>query len=297
MGRAKPGTLLFLPQREAFVSAPSVQAVDFEQGVSDAWSNIATFIPKLLFFAIILVVGYVIAKVLAKATNAVLERVGFDNAVERGGVKQALAKSQYDASDIVAKLVKYAVILFTLVIAFDVFGPNAISDLLQSIVAFLPKLIVAIIIVVVAAAIAKAVKDLLSNMLGGLSYGNVVATIASVFIMFLGVIAALNQIDVATTVTTPVLITILATLGGVIVVGMGGGLVRPMQSRWERWLNTAERETENVKAQVRQSGGMRAQAAQLKDQYQDQYAESGNGHGQSVDVRTSYDPSPETRQL
>ena len=287
------------------MSAPSVQAVDFEQGVSDAWSNIATFIPKLIFFAIILVVGYVIAKVLAKATNAVLERVGFDNAVERGGVKQALARSQYDASDIVAKLVKYAVMLFTLVIAFDVFGPNAISDLLQSIVAFLPKLIVAIIIVVVAAAIAKAVKDLLANMLGGLSYGNVVATIASVFIMFLGVIAALNQIDVATTVTTPVLITILATLGGVIVVGMGGGLVRPMQSRWERWLNTAERETENVKVQVRQSGGMRAHAAQLKDQYQEQYADSdqthyadsGNGHGQSVDVRTSYDPSPETRQL
>ena len=288
------------------MSAPSViQAVDFEQGVSDAWSNIATFIPKLLFFAIILVVGYVVAKVLAKATNAVLERVGFDNAVERGGIKQALARSQYDASDIVAKLVKYAVMLFTLVIAFDVFGPNAISDLLQSIVAFLPRLIVAIIIVVVAAAIAKAVKDLLANMLGGLSYGNVVATIASVFIMFLGIVAALNQVGVATAVTTPVLITILATLGGVIVVGMGGGLVRPMQSRWERWLNTAERETENVKAQVRQSGGMRAHAAQLKDQYQEQYAgsdqthyaDSGNGHGQSVDVRTSYDPSSETRQI
>jgi hypothetical protein len=282
-----------------------IQAVDFEQGVSDAWSNIATFIPKLLFFAVILVVGYFLAKVLAKATNAVLERVGFDNAVERGGIKQALARSQYDASDIVAKLVKYAVMLFTLVIAFDVFGPNAISDLLESIVAFLPKLIVAIIIVVVAAAIAKAVKDLISNMLGGLSYGNVIANIASVFILFLGVIAALNQIEVATTVTTPVLITILATIGGVIIVGAGGGLVRPMQSRWENWLNTAEREKENVKAQVRQSGGMKAQAGQLKDQYQDQYAESGqtqyagggNGHGQSVDVRTSYDASPETRQL
>jgi hypothetical protein len=284
------------------VSAPSViQAVDFEQGVSDAWSNIATFIPKLLFFAIILVVGYVVAKVLAKATNAVLERVGFDNAVERGGIKQALARSQYDASDIVAKLVKYAVMLFTLVIAFDVFGPNAISDLLESIVAFLPKLIVAIIIVVVAAAVAKAVKDLISNMLGGLSYGNVLANIASIFILFLGVIAALNQIEVATTVTTPVLITILATIGGVIIVGAGGGLVRPMQSRWENWLNTAEREKENVKAQVRQSGGMKAQAGQLKEQYSDgsqsQYAESGNGQTDSVDVRTGYDPSLETRQL
>ena len=290
------------------MSAPSViHAVDFEQGVSDAWSNIATFIPKLLFFGIVLIVGYLIAKVLAKATNGVLERVGFDNAVERGGVKQALAKSQYDASDIVAKLVKYAVILFTLVIAFNVFGPNPISELLQDVIAFLPKLIVAIIIVVVAAAIAKAVKDLISNMLGGLSYGNVIANIASIFILFLGVIAALNQIGVATSVTTPVLITILATIGGVIVVGAGGGLIRPMQSRWEGWLNTAERESQNVKAQVRQSGGMKSQAGQVKDQYQDQYADSGqtqyaeSGNGQpgahAVDVRGTSDPSLETRQL
>ena len=286
------------------MSAPSViHAVDFEQGVSDAWSNIATFIPKLLFFGIVLVVGYFLAKLLAKATNGILERVGFDNAVERGGVKQALAKSQYDASDIVAKLVKYAVILFTLVIAFNVFGPNPISELLQDVIAFLPKIIVAIVIIVVAAAIAKAVKDLVSNMLGGLSYGDVIANIASIFILFLGVVAALNQVGVATTVTTPVLITILATIGGVIVVGAGGGLIRPMQSRWEGWLNNAERESENIKAQVRQSGGMKGQSGQLKDQYQGQYAASGDG-GQttaspSVDVRDdrASDPSLETRQL
>ena len=42
-------------------------------------------------------------------------------------------------------------------------------------------------------------------------------------IVGLGVIAALNQIGVATTVTTPVLIAVLATGGGVIVVGVGGG--------------------------------------------------------------------------
>jgi hypothetical protein len=222
------------------MSAQSVQAVDWQGGISDAWTTVATFIPKLLFFFVVLIVGWLIAKAAAKLTDGILERVGFDNAVERGGIKQALAKSKYDASDMVAKLVKYAIILLTLVIAFNVFGPNPISELLQDVVAFLPRLIVAIVIVVVAAAIAKAVKDLVQNMLGGLSYGTVLANIASVFILFLGVIAALNQVEVATTVTTPVLITILATIGGVIVVGAGGGLIRPMQSRWEQWLNSAE---------------------------------------------------------
>jgi hypothetical protein len=237
------------------VSPSSTLAVDWQGGVSDAWTTVATFLPKLLFFFVVLFVGLLLAKAAAKLTDRVLERVGFDRAVERGGVKQALAKSKYDASDMVAKLVKYAIILFTLVIAFNVFGPNPISQLLQDVIAFLPRLIVAIVIVVVAAAIAKVVKDLLQNALGGLSYGNLVASIASVFILFLGVVAALNQVGVATTVTTPVLITILATIGGVIVVGAGGGLIRPMQSRWEQWLSNAERETETIKSEVRRNQG------------------------------------------
>jgi hypothetical protein len=286
------------------MSVAPPQAVDWQGGVSDAWTTVATFVPKLLFFGIVLLVGYFLAKILAKVVNGILERVGFDNAVERGGVKQALAKSKYDASDIVAKLVKYTVMLFTLVIAFNVFGPNPISTLLQQVIAYIPRIIVAIVIIVVASAIAKVVKDLVSNTLGGLSYGNVLATIASVFIMFLGIVAALNQVGVATAVTTPVLITILATLGGVIVVGAGGGLIRPMQSRWENWLNTAERETENVKAHVRQSPGVRQQAGQLTDQYQQQYDSAGRSNGSTtatyadrqVDLGPS-DPSAETRQI
>ena len=276
------------------MSAQTVRAVDWQGGVSDAWTTVATFIPKLLFFFIVLIVGYFLAKVVAKIVDGILERVGFDRAVERGGIKQALAKSKYDASDLVAKLVKYAIMLFTLVIAFNVFGPNPISQLLQDVIAFLPSLIVAIIIIVVTAAIARVVKDLVSNTLGGLSYGNVIATIASVFILFLGIVAALNQVGVATTVTTPVLITILATIGGVIVVGAGGGLIRPMQSRWEGWLNNAEREKDNIKAQVSQSGGVRQQASSLADDYK---SSASTGSTEQVDVRTSSDPSLETRQL
>ena len=285
------------------MTAQTVRAVDWQGGVSNAWTTVATFVPKLVFFFIILIVGWLIAKALAKIVDGILERVGFDRAVERGGIKQAMAKSKYDASDMVAKLVKYTVILFTLVIAFNVFGPNAISTLLQDVIAFLPRIIVAIVIVVVAAAIAKVVKDLVSNMLGGLSYGNVLANIASIFILFLGVVAALNQVGVATTVTTPVLITILATIGGVIVVGVGGGLIRPMQSRWEQWLTSAEREKENVKAQVAQGGGMKDQAARLGQDYKSSASEStGSSVGarpattDPLDTRQS-DPSLETRQL
>jgi hypothetical protein len=79
-------------------------AVDFQGGVSSAWSNVITFVPKLAAAVLIILVGYLVAKVIAGVLNKVLERVGFDRAVERGGIKQALARSKYDPSDIIAKL-------------------------------------------------------------------------------------------------------------------------------------------------------------------------------------------------
>src|SRR5919202_4505849 len=177
----------------------------FKSGLGHAWASIAAFMPKLIAFLLILIIGYFIAKAISKILDRILERVGFDRAVERGGVGAALARSKYDASDIVAKLVYYAIWLIALELAFGVFGPNPVSNLLSQLVAWLPRLVVAIIIIVIASAIAKAVKDLITAALGALSYGRLMSTIASVFILGLGVIAALNQVGIATAVTTPVL--------------------------------------------------------------------------------------------
>jgi hypothetical protein len=222
--------------------------VNLTESFNDALRAVITFGPKLAVFLVILLIGWLIAKAVRKLVDVALERVGFDRAVERGGVKRALEQSKYDASGLIATLVYYAVLLITLQFAFGVFGPNPVSDLLAQIVGWLPRAIVAIVIVVVAAAVANALRELVGSALGGLSYGQLVARIVQVFILALGVIAALNQIGVATTVTTPVLIAVLATVGGVIVVGVGGGMVRPMQQRWERWLNRAEEEFPNARA-------------------------------------------------
>ncbi len=233
-----------------------------EDALKNALTSIAEFVPKLVAFLLILLIGLFVAKLLAKVIGKVLEKVGFDRAVERGGVKKALDKSTFDASDIVGKLVYYTLALFVLQLAFGVFGPNPISALITSVIAFLPKVIVAIIIIVVASAIAAAVKTLVEGTLGGLSYGKALANIAAVFILGLGVIAALNQIDVATTVTTPVLIAVLATVAGVLIVGAGGGLIKPMQTRWESYLSTAESEAPRLKQQATNAPSIKEQARQ-----------------------------------
>jgi hypothetical protein len=216
--------------------------------VSSAWTSVANFVPKLVAFLVILFIGWIIARILRKVVSTVLRKVGFDRVVERGGIKQMLDRNNYDASELIARVVYYAVLLIALEVAFGAFGPNPISNILTSIVGWLPKLIVAMLIIVVVGAIARVVRDLVGRALSGVSYGRMLGTIASVFIWGLGIIAALNQMGIATSITTPVLITVLATIGGVAVVGFGGGLIKPMQQRWETWIGRAEEQMPSANA-------------------------------------------------
>jgi hypothetical protein len=158
-----------------------------------------------------------------------------------------MAKSQYDASDIVAKLVFFAVFIPFLSAAVGALGIQALQEPLRAFIALIPRILVAIVLVVLGAVIAGAVKTLIQNALGGLSYGKVLANVASILILLGFVKAALDQVGIATTVTGPLLYAILGTVAGVVIVGAGGGLIKPMQHRWEDMLNKASDETKNIK--------------------------------------------------
>ncbi len=226
-------------------------AVDFQGPVTDAFRSIATFVPKLIGFLLILVVGYYIAKFIAKIVEKVLEKVNFDEAVEKGPIKQALSRSQYDASDIVSKLVFYAIFIPVLSAAIGTLGIAALQAPLAAFIILIPKIIVALILIVLGGVVAGAVKKLIEGSLGGLSYGKALASGVGVLVMLVFVKAALDEVGIATAVTGPVLITILATVGGILIVGVGGALIKPMQPRLEQLLTKAESESGNVKREAR----------------------------------------------
>ncbi|GAA1771685.1 hypothetical protein GCM10009681_48930 [Luedemannella helvata] len=217
--------------------------------LTDFFGNALMIVVKVVIFLAILAVGWFVARWVYRWAGTLLTRVGFDRAVDRGGLRRVLGG--WSASDLTAKIIQYALLLVTLQLALGVFGPNPVSDLLNAVVAWLPKLFIGIVIVVVAAAIAGAVKDVISRALHGLGYGRALATAAQVAIIALGLIAALNQVGVGMSVTMPVLVAILATIGGILVVGVGGGMIKPMQDRWERMLSRAEEETATAADQVR----------------------------------------------
>jgi hypothetical protein len=232
-----------------------VAQVDLEGGLERAWTSIITFLPKLGGFLLILLIGYFVAKAIEKILDRILERVGFDRLVERGGMKRALDRSKFDASGILARIVFYAIFLFVLQLAFGVFGPNPISDLIEGIIAFLPNLFVAILIVVITAAVATGVRTIVAGTLGGLSYGRMLATLAAAGIWVVGITAALTQINVAEPIVTGLFYALLALIVGVGIVAIGGGGIQPMRERWNRALSRMEREAPQIRAEAQTGGG------------------------------------------
>ena len=222
-------------------------AIDVQQGLTEAWERIAVFVPKLLGFLVILIIGWFVAKLLARLADGLLERVGFDRWVERGSLKQALDRSKFDASDIMATIVFWTVFLLTLQLAFGVFGENPVSDLLAGLIAYLPKVFVAVIILVIAAALAKVVTELLGATVSAVSGVEWIARGAGVAILVVGVFAALNQLEIAPEIVNGLFYAMLAIIVGSAVVAVGGGGIQTMRRYWERAASKAEQKGSEVR--------------------------------------------------
>jgi hypothetical protein len=220
------------------------------EALENAWDSFVEALPEIGLFLLILIVGWIVAKAVSRILETLLEKIGFDRWVERGGIKRALAKSEYDASDLLAKIVFYGLFLVVLQLAFGVFGNNPVSDLIDGLVAYLPNVFVAILIIVIASAVAAAVRDITRSTLGAMSYGDMLASLAYFAILLIGIFAALDQLEIAPTIVDGLFYALLAIVAGSLIIAIGGGGIQPMRSRWETWLSKAEEEAPKIMAEV-----------------------------------------------
>jgi hypothetical protein len=264
-------------------------AIEWDQGLNDAWTRIATFVPKLLGFLAILIIGYFVAKALARIADALLERVGFDGWVERGSLKTALQRSRFDPSDIVGVIVFWTVFLIALQLAFGVFGPNPVNELIQGIIAYLPNVLVAVIILVIAAAIAKVITEVLAAMLGSVQGGAWIARGAGMAILVIGVFAALNQLQIAPEIVNGLYYAILAIVVGSAIVAVGGGGIRTMQRYWERTTATLERTGSEIRQKADPGAGRQAVTSTVDEERARMQAAQG-GPQREIDLREETAP-------
>ncbi|MHB1323461.1 MAG: mechanosensitive ion channel family protein [Coriobacteriia bacterium] len=223
--------------------------------IGAAIGSIIGFIPQLLAFLLVLGVGFLLAKGAQKLVGALLDRVGFDRLVERGGVKQWMARSRYDASDLLARGVFWVSMLFVLQLAFGVFGPNPVSAILTGLIGYLPNVFAAALIIIVAAAVSAVVRDVIDAATSALSYGRMLANGTAIAIMVVAAFAAASQLGIAPAIVNGLFYAGLAAVVGIAVVAIGGAGITPMREYWARTLRRLESEAPAIRAEVSQAPG------------------------------------------
>src|SRR2546430_14764166 len=135
------------------------------QSFRDAFSMILSAIPRILGFIIIVAVGWFVSSVLARGVIGLLRAIRFDELMQRSGLADFMNKmgTGLDSAGLVAGLVKWLVRIVVLLVAFDVLGLPAVSDVMRQLLLWLPNLVVAIFVLFIGGIAARALRHLLRS--------------------------------------------------------------------------------------------------------------------------------------
>lgn len=208
-------------------------AVEWSQGIEDAWSDLAGFAPKLIAALVVMVVGWFIARVVRKVIEKVLVKIKFDQYVDKAGIGAPVERAGYpDSGKLLAKLIYYMIMLTVLQLAIGVFGDSAVNEAFDGLIAFIPKLFIALIIVVITGVVATTVRSLVEPAVSHLGAGPLLAKAAFVAIWVIGGFAAFDQLDVASDTVDTLFQTVTYSLGLILVIKFGVGGVWAARDRF-----------------------------------------------------------------
>ncbi|MBI1919330.1 hypothetical protein HYS29_01980 [Candidatus Microgenomates bacterium] len=176
------------------------------------------FIPKFVAGLIVLLVGLIVASVLRQVVIEVLKALKVEQLLHRYGVPEA--KAELSWSNILAEIVRWFVIVLFILPTADIWGLTQVTAVLNQVLLYIPKVLVATIIALVGLAFAKLSHDAILASVHGISRDSAktVATVTRWAIVGFVVLAVLDQLGVA-----PELIRILVT-GFVAMLAIAGGI-------------------------------------------------------------------------
>jgi small-conductance mechanosensitive channel len=192
------------------------------QALQDAIGVFLSYIPQLIGAIVILLIGYIIARALQALVGRLLEGIGFDRWMERGGIKQFFdrAQTQETPHSILGKLVFWFIFIIAITMAADALGIPQVSAVLGQLIAYIPNIIAAILILILAALLA----NFLASVVRGATGSALLGSIARYAIIVYAVFAALTQLGIAVELTAPTFLILLGAvaLAAAIAFGIGG---------------------------------------------------------------------------
>ena len=246
-------------------------AINVGDSVQTGLDSFFGFIPNIIGFLVILLIGWIIAKVVRTVANKALDKLGVDKALHSSSAGEYVERISPGAkpSRLIGAVAYWFIFLFALSAAIGALKIAALTDFIAQVQAFLPNVIVAVLIFVIAAALAGAVAGAVAKLMGDTPTGKVVAAVVPGLILAIGTFMMLNQLKIAeeiVTITYAALLGMLA-LAGALAFGLGG---RDVASKMlSDAYDSGQRNKDQAKQDLQQ-GKERAQsqAEQQKDRIQ-----------------------------
>lgn len=254
--------------------------MDIERSFQTALDGLVGFLPNLLGFAVVLIVGFIIAKVVRAVIRKLLDKLGLDAKVNESDASRYVDAVIPGASPSngIAWVTFWLVFAFFIFSAIGALGVPALTTFMNQVLAYLPNVIAAILIFVLAALIAGAVGAAVARIMGDTPTGKIVGTVLPSLVMVIALFMILQQLQIAPPI---VQIAFAATIGAIalglaLAFGLGG---RPVA---QRMLEDAYARGQEHKDQVKRdvaTGRERAQrqADRARTQVEDRDASSSAG--------------------
>ncbi len=227
---------IFIPILVSAVDSLGIKAIS--EPIKAMLQNILEAVPALLVAAVIVAVGYVVAKVVRSLVETFLSGVGLDTLPGRLGLTFLEAKEgQMPPSRLVGAALAVVIMLITAQQASASLRFNQLAELLRRVVEYLPNLAVGLVILLAALSLGKYLGSLVASSLSSHAHVNVLAGVARYAVILLGVSMALEQLGVGEEI---LLVAVSALLGcSALALGLAFGLggkdrARELIERWSR---------------------------------------------------------------
>jgi hypothetical protein len=245
--------------------------------LAGALNTFLSAIPRIIGFAVVLIIGWIISGLLARGVEALLHAVRFNDLARRSGFADFVQKTgvRDDSAGVIASIVKWFVRLITLVVAFDTLGLPAVSNVLNQLLLWLPNLVVALVVLVIGGLAANALAQLVrgATAQAGFSNPDLLAGITKVAVWGFAIVVAITQLGIATTLINTLVIGIIGglSLAFGLAFGLGG------RDRAAQVIDAMGRNIERAGPRLERA----ASAAREEARSMASRAEAGPGHSPS----------------
>ncbi len=174
----------------------------FSSTVSETFANIFNQIvalaPQVVAMIVIMVVGFLAAKWIARGITALCEAIGLQTAAERSGLADSMKQVGIGRTvpSIVGLIVFWLLLSVAVMAAFNVLGLPAVTDAMQTVVAFIPKLLVATVVIVIGLLMATFLRGVIATSADrvGVAYAEHLANGCYYVVALMTFLAAFDQL-------------------------------------------------------------------------------------------------------